>query len=71
VITKIEHELARAVGPVAMLAVDDSVAAMGVTRQTLPVASISAWLERLGGEIADAAKRTQFLETARQIVRGG
>jgi hypothetical protein len=70
-ITQIEHELARAVGPVAMLAVDDSVAAMGFTRQTLPVASTSAWLERLGGEIADGGKRTRFLQTARQIVQSG
>jgi predicted regulator of Ras-like GTPase activity (Roadblock/LC7/MglB family) len=70
-ITQIEHELARAVGPVAMFAVDDAVAAMGFTRQTLPAASAAAWIERLGGEIADAGKRTQFLQAARQAARVG
>jgi predicted regulator of Ras-like GTPase activity (Roadblock/LC7/MglB family) len=71
VISQIEHELARAVGPVAMLAVDDAVAAMGFARQTLPVASTLVWLERLGAEIADGRKRTHFLQTARQIVQSG
>lgn len=70
-IAQIEHELARAVGPVAMLAVDDAVAAMGFTRETLPAASASAWLDRLGGEIADSGKRAQFVQAARQIVRAG
>jgi predicted regulator of Ras-like GTPase activity (Roadblock/LC7/MglB family) len=70
-ITQIEHELARAVGPVAMLAMDDAVAAMGFTRATLPAASASAWLERLGREIEDAGKRAQFVQSARQIVRAG
>ncbi len=70
-ITQIEHELALAVGPVAMLAVDDAIAAMGFTRETLPAASALAWLERLGGEIADAGKRAQFVHAARQVVRAG
>lgn len=70
-VTQIEHELARAVGPVAMFAVDDAVAAMGFTRQTLPAASAAAWIERLGGEIADEGKRTHFLGAARQLARVG
>jgi predicted regulator of Ras-like GTPase activity (Roadblock/LC7/MglB family) len=70
-LTQVEHELARAVGPVAMFAVDDAVAAMGFTRQTLPVASAAAWIERLGAEIADAGKRTHFLQAARKIARVG
>ena len=70
-ITQIEHELARAIGPVAMLAMDDAVAAMGVTRETLPAASASAWIDRLAGEIADAEKRVQFVQAAQQVVRAG
>ena len=70
-ITQIEHELARAVGPVAMLAVDDAVSAMGVTREMLPAASASAWIDRLAGEIADAKKRAQFVQAAQQVVRAG
>jgi predicted regulator of Ras-like GTPase activity (Roadblock/LC7/MglB family) len=70
-VTQIEHELARAVGPVAMLAVEDAIAALGLTRETLPVASAPAWLERLGGEVADAGKRAQFMQAARQIMRVG
>jgi len=71
VVSKVEHELARAVGPVAMLVVDDAVAAMGCTRETVPAASVPDWLERLGGEISDGAKRSQFLQAARQIVQAG
>ena len=70
-ISQVEHELARAIGPVAMLAVDDSVAAMGFKREALPADSASAWLERLSGEIADAGKRSQFLQAARQLLRAG
>jgi predicted regulator of Ras-like GTPase activity (Roadblock/LC7/MglB family) len=70
-VTQIEHELARAVGPVAMFAVDDALAAMGSTRQTLPAVSAAAWIERLGGEIADEGKRTHFLQAARQLARVG
>ncbi len=70
-VSQIEHELARAVGPVAMFAVDDAAAAMGFTRQTLPAISAAAWIERLGGEIADAGKKAHFLQAARQIARVG
>ena len=68
-VSQIEHELARAVGPVAMFAVDDAAAAMGFTRQSLPAASAAGWIERLGGEIADAGKKAHFLEAARQLAR--
>ena len=68
-VSQIEHELARAVGPVAMFAVDDAAAAMGFTRQTLPAASAAGWIEHLGGEIADAGKKALFLEAARKLAR--
>jgi len=71
VVRRIEHELARIVGPVAMLAVDDAVGSLKCTRQTLPSASLEAWIERLGGEIADGGKRAQFMQAARQIVQPG
>ncbi len=70
-VTQIEHELARAVGPVAMFAVDDAVAAMGFTRHTLPAVSAAAWIDRLGGEIADEGKRIHFLQAARQLAGVG
>lgn len=68
-VTQIEHELARAVGPVAMLTVDDAVAGLGCTRHTLPKSALPAWIERVGAEIPDPAKRTQFVRAARQIGR--
>jgi predicted regulator of Ras-like GTPase activity (Roadblock/LC7/MglB family) len=66
-VTKIEHELARLVGPVAILAVDDAAAAMGYTRQTLPASALSAWIERLATEVPGAAKRAQFVQVARKL----
>lgn len=68
-VTQIEHELARLVGPVAMLAVDDATTALGCTRQTLPAGSLPAWIERLGAEIPDAAKRAQFVQSVRKLAR--
>jgi predicted regulator of Ras-like GTPase activity (Roadblock/LC7/MglB family) len=68
-VTQIEHELARLVGPVAMLAVDDAVGGLNCTRQTLPSGALGAWIERLGAEIADAAKRAQFIHAARKLGR--
>lgn len=70
-VSQVEHELARAVGPVAMLVVDDTVAAMGCTREQVPVALTKDWLARLAREIPDEAKRAQFLQVAEQILRGG
>jgi predicted regulator of Ras-like GTPase activity (Roadblock/LC7/MglB family) len=70
-VTRIEHELARAVGPVAMLVVDDAVAAIGCTRESVPAASASGWIERLAAEIGDAAKRAQFVKSAEQMLRAG
>jgi predicted regulator of Ras-like GTPase activity (Roadblock/LC7/MglB family) len=67
-VSQVEHELARAVGPVAMLVVDDSLVAMGFTRETLPAAEGLAWLERLGAEIANVYKRGEFMQAARQIL---
>lgn len=68
-VTQIEHELARLVGPVAMLAVDDAVGGLKCTRQTLPSSALGACIERLGAEIADAAKRAQFVHAARKLGR--
>lgn len=68
-VTQVEHELARAVGPVAMLVVEEAAGAVGGTRESVPVASAADWLERLAGEIPDEAKRAQFLQAARQLVQ--
>lgn len=69
VVTQIEHELARIVGPVAMLAVDDAVGGLKCTRLTIPLTALGAWIERLGTEIPDAARRGQFVQAARKLGR--
>jgi hypothetical protein len=52
-----------------MLAVDDAVGGLKCTRQTLPSSALGACIERLGAEIADAAKRAQFVHAARKLGR--
>lgn len=67
-VTQIEHELAVLVGPVAMLAVDETLAKLRCTRETLSEAQAAAFLDGISAEIADASKRAQFVESARRIL---
>jgi predicted regulator of Ras-like GTPase activity (Roadblock/LC7/MglB family) len=67
-VTQIEHELAVAVGPVAMLVVDETLAKLRCTRETLTEAQTPAFLDGVAAEIPDAAKKARFLESAKRIL---
>ncbi len=66
-IAVIEHELARAIGPVAMIVVDEAIAALGSTRERYPRRSLEALIDRLGREIKDEGKRKAFHEAAGKL----
>jgi predicted regulator of Ras-like GTPase activity (Roadblock/LC7/MglB family) len=67
-VAKIEHELAVAVGPVAILIVDETLAKLHCTRETLSEAQAAAFVDGISAEIPDAGKRAHFLESARKIL---
>jgi predicted regulator of Ras-like GTPase activity (Roadblock/LC7/MglB family) len=67
-VSQIEHDLAVAVGPVAMLVVDETLAKLRCTRETLTEAQSSAFLNAVAAEIPDAAKKARFLESAKRIL---
>lgn len=66
-IAVIEHELARAIGPVALIVVDEAITALGSTRDRYPRRSLAALVERLGQEIKDDGKRKAFQEAAGKL----
>jgi predicted regulator of Ras-like GTPase activity (Roadblock/LC7/MglB family) len=66
---KIEHELARAIGPVASLAMDDALRARRATRETIPASALRDLVGVLEGEISDGARRTKFRQAVDPIVK--
>lgn len=66
-IAVIEHELARAIGPVALIVVDEAITALGSTRDRYPRRSLAALVERLGQEIKDEGKRKAFQQAAGKL----
>jgi predicted regulator of Ras-like GTPase activity (Roadblock/LC7/MglB family) len=69
VLGRIEHELARMIGPVAALAMDDALRARRATRQTLAASALPDIVQALAGEISDEARRARFREAVDPIVR--
>ncbi len=67
-VTQVEHELAVAVGPVAMLMVDETLGKLHATRTTLSEVQVPAFLERLAADVADSARRRRFLDSAKRIL---
>jgi len=67
-LAQIEHELAVAVGPVAVLMVDETLSKLRCTRETLTEAQSEAFLDGISAEIPDAAKKAHFMESARRIL---
>jgi len=53
---------------VAMLVVDETLAKLRCTRETLTVAQTPAFLDGVAAEIPDAAKKARFLESAKRIL---
>jgi predicted regulator of Ras-like GTPase activity (Roadblock/LC7/MglB family) len=69
VLGKIEHELARAIGPVAGLSMDDALRARRATRETLSAAALRELVGALEAEISDDARRTRFRQAVDPIVK--
>jgi hypothetical protein len=64
----IERELRRALGGEAQLVLYYEVAAMGLNKSAFPRAYLGDLIDRLAGEIDDAAARSAFMQAARQAI---
>lgn len=57
---QMEHELTRVMGPVAMLIIDEEVAAMGADRDSFPRDRAADLVAKVSSEIMDEGKRAHF-----------
>jgi hypothetical protein len=64
----IEQALARAIGGEAQLVLYYEVAAMGLNKSAFPRPYLGDLIERLSGEIDDAAHRSTFVQAAQQAI---
>jgi predicted regulator of Ras-like GTPase activity (Roadblock/LC7/MglB family) len=62
-LTQVEHELTRMMGPVALIIIDEELAAIGAGRDGLPREQAAGLLEKLSAEIGDDTKRSSFIKT--------
>ena len=66
---RVEKELARAIGPMASLVVDEGIEALGAQRESFPWHNLQRLVESLGTEIPDEEKRLSFVEAVAAALR--
>jgi len=66
---QISRELARAIGPVAPIILDDAITALGEKREAFPRERLADLVERVSEEIRDATKRLRFQQTMLEAIR--
>lgn len=64
----IENELKRAMGPIATIIVDDTVAEFGASRDTCPLDRTEPLVQAISEEIADKVKRTEFVRAMTEFL---
>ncbi len=64
----VEHELAKAMGPIASLLVNEKIAEMGESRDRFPESRLDSLVGALGEEISDEAARAQFAGAVSEFV---
>jgi hypothetical protein len=57
----IERELAKIMGPIARIIVDDKIADFGESKDTFPEDRVDAFVKAIGEEIADSSERAAFV----------
>ncbi|MBM3127740.1 MAG: hypothetical protein FJ009_03795 [Chloroflexi bacterium] len=62
-------ELARAMGPMARLIVEDAIAALGETQEKFPRERLADLVERVSEEIRDPKKRIHFQQVMLEAIR--
>lgn len=62
-------ELARAIGPLAMLTLEDEISALGESRESFPREGAAALVERLSYTIRDEPRRLKFQQVMLEVIR--
>lgn len=65
----VTRELARAMGPMASLIIEDTVAALGEKQESFPRARLADLVERVSEEIRDPNKRIHFQQVMLEAIR--
>jgi len=65
----VTNELARAIGPLAALTLEDEVTALGEARESFPRDRIAELVERLGHTIREDARRLRFQQVMLEAIR--
>ena len=66
---QLEQELAREIGPMAALVIDEEIEALGESREFFPWDKVTHLVEKVSTEIADEGKRLRFTEATLQALR--
>jgi len=66
---QLEQELAREIGPMAALVIDEGIEALGESRESFPWDKATHLVEKVSTEIADEGKRLRFTEATLQALR--
>jgi len=66
---QLEQELAREIGPMAALVIDEEIEALGESRESFPWDKVTHLVEKVSTEIADEGKRLWFTEATLQALR--
>jgi hypothetical protein len=66
---KVDEELAKALGPIASVIVDDQIAELGEERDPFPKSKAAELIEAVSSEISDEGKRIRFQRSMLEILR--
>lgn len=66
---QVANELARAIGPLAALTLEDEIAALGETRERFPFDRIPELVEQLSRAIRDEVRRHRFQHAVQEAIR--
>lgn len=64
----LEHELKRAIGPIATLVLEDKLVEFGASREFLPREEAESFVESLSEEIANEGRRREFIRAVAKLI---
>jgi len=65
----IETELAKVMGPIAPIILQDKIAEFGEPRESFPEDQVEPFVKALGEEIADSSERASFARATEELLR--
>ncbi len=65
----IEHELAKVMGPISRIIVDDKLAEFGESRDSFPEDRVESFVKAISEEIADDSGKAMFTRAMAELLR--